>query len=421
MLRQTLARACGVLCAILLYAPHAAAQEYYGVPIEDGGVAFLLDVSGSMNNQSEKMKAAAESIVRGLASAVEGTSFEQSKLGQALKRAAAGTSTTPQLPKMAAARRDLLHALGSLGEGTNFTIITFGERAVEWPGGVRAAGPSTRNLAGEYVASLTAGGGTPMAEALQLGFQSPNVRTLFVVSDGRPTSGEVLQLVQRLQDAREGRRMVINTVGIGRDQDTGLLCQLALDNEGVYVRDGTVACTFSPCAQDDGLVTFYPPSAVEKEPRVATICSAADHPDCTSKLVFDTMLSKARYQAPTRDETSVTNCLEVDDPAPITIVTHEDGLEATNYTRPGHPSHPGRITRIVKNEGDDVVVETTGAGKLRPHDFETVDEALAAEVYKILGLKKPEEGAEEELPLELLLKKESKDGRKDDLSPKRDQ
>lgn len=420
MLRQTFGRALGVLC-ILLCVPQGAAQEYYGVPIEDGGVAFLLDVSGSMENRSEQMKAAAESIVRGLANAVEGTSFEQSTLGQALKRAASGTSTTPQITKMGAARRDLLHALSSLGEGTSFTIITFGDRAVEWPGGVRAAGPSSRTLAGEYVASLTAAGGTPMAEALQLGFQSPGVRTLFVVSDGRPTSGEVLQLVQRLQEAREGRRMVINAVGIGRDQDGGLLCQLALDNEGVYVRDGTVACTFSPCAQDDGLVTFYPPSDIQKHPRVTTICSAADHPDCTPKLVFDTMLSQARYQAPTGDETAVTNCLELDDPAPITVVTHEDGLEATNYTRPGHPAHPGRITRIVKDRGKDVVVETTGAGKLRPHDLEAVDDALAAEVHKLLGLKKPEQDAAEEVPLELLLKKESKDGRKDDLMPKWEQ
>lgn len=412
MLRQTFAGVCGVLCVILLCAPRAAAQEYYGVPIEDGGVAFLLDVSGSMDNQSEKMKAAAESIVRGLAKVVEGTSVEQSKFGQALKRAAAGTSTTPQIPKMAAARRDLLHALGSLREGTSFTIITFGERAVEWPGGVRTAGPSSRTLAGEYVASLAAAGGTPMAEALQLGFQSPDVRTLFVVSDGRPTSGEVLQLVQRLQDVREGRRMVINTVGIGKDQDGGLLCQLALDNEGVYVRDGTVACTFSPCSEDDGLVTFYPPSDVQKEPRVATICSAADHPDCTPELVYGTMLSQARYQTPTRDATEVTNCRKLEDPAPITIVTHEDGLEATNYTRPGHPAHPGRITRIVKDRGDDVVVETTGAGKLRPYDLEAADDALAAEVHELLGLKKPEEAAEE-IPLELLLKKESKDGRKD--------
>jgi hypothetical protein len=53
------AGAFGVLCVILLFPQSVAAQEYYGVPIEDGGVAFLLDVSGSMENRGEKIKAVA--------------------------------------------------------------------------------------------------------------------------------------------------------------------------------------------------------------------------------------------------------------------------------------------------------------------------------------------------------------------------
>jgi hypothetical protein len=144
---------------------------------------------------------------------------EQSKIGQALIKRAARGATAPQTTKMGTARHELKDALDTLRDGTNFTIITFGEHATEWPGGVRAAGPAAKALAGEDVATVYAAGGTPMAEALQLGFQSPDVRTLFVVSDGRPTTGEVLQLVQQLQESREGRRMVINTIGIGSDQD----------------------------------------------------------------------------------------------------------------------------------------------------------------------------------------------------------
>lgn len=237
-----------------------------------------------------------------------------------------------------------------------------------------------------YVGRMSAAGGTPMAEALQLGFQVPNVRTLFVVSDGRPTTGEVLGLVKRLQESRQGRRTVINTVGIGLDQDSALLCQLALDNEGVYVRDREVACTFSPCSPNDGLVTFYPPEAIQT-PHVTRVCSSAEHPGCTPKLVYDTMVSEARLQIATRDRTKVTNCLEIDDPYPSTIVIHDDGLEATNYTRPGNPSHPGKTTRIVKQQGDDVVVETTGAGKLRPSDFEAVDLLLIEALHNKLAPK----------------------------------
>jgi hypothetical protein len=102
------------------------------------------------------------------------------------------------------------------------------------------------------------------------------------------------------------------------------------------------------------------------------------------------MVSEARLQIATRDRTKVTNCLELNDPYPAKIVIHDDGLEATNYTRPGHPAHPGKIMRIVKQQGDGVVVETTGAGKLRPGDFEAVDLLLIEAVAKKLAPKKPE-------------------------------
>jgi hypothetical protein len=402
MMRQTRARflsaagVYGVFCVILLFRPqNVSAQEYYNVPIEDGGVAFLLDASGSMENRSEKIKAVAESILRGVAAAFEGTSVEQSEFGKAIIDRAAKTKKAPQITKMATARRELIRALDTLRDDTNFfTIITFGEHATEWPGGVRAAGSPARALAREYLATVSAAGGTPMAEALQLGFQTPNVRTLFVVSDGRPTTGEVLQLVRQLQESREGRRMVINTIGIGSDQDGVLLCQLALDNEGVYVRDGEVACTFAPCSDGDGLVTFYPPSAIQKHPSVTPICSPGERPDCTPKLVYETMLSEARFQTRTGDRTKVTNCLNVDAPDPVTIVVNEDGLEATDYTRPGHPLHPGRVTRVVKQQGDHVVVETTGAGNLRRNDFDLVDQDLLTAVHGRLEPQTPEDAFE---------------------------
>jgi hypothetical protein len=283
----------------------------------------------------------------------------------------------------------LIHALDSLRDGTQFTIITFGERAAEWPGGVRAAGRSTRALAREYVSILSAAGSTPMAEALELGFASPNVRTLFVVSDGRPTTAPVLAFVSQLQQSREGRRMVINTVGIGRDQDGALLCQLALDNEGVYVRDGAIACTFSPCSEGDGVVTFYPPESKRKHPTVTRICSSAEHPDCTPERVYETMLSEARFQAPTRDRGAVTNCKQLERPHPVTIVVNPAGKEATTYTRPGHPFHPSKVTRIVKQQGDDVVVEITGAGKGGWEDYVAVNKDLVDAVRSELGVIEP--------------------------------
>jgi hypothetical protein len=135
-------------------------------------------------------------------------------------------------------------------------------------------------------------------------------------------------------------------------------------------------------------VTFYPPSSVQKHPNTTRICSSAEHPDCTPELVYETMLSQARFQTRTPNRTKVGNCQEVEAPDPVTIVIDGDGLEATNYTRPGHPLHPGKATRIVKQQGDDVVVETAGAGKLRREDFNPIDQDLIAAVR---GRLKPQE------------------------------
>jgi hypothetical protein len=124
------------------------------------------------------------------------------------------------------------------------------------------------------------------------------------------------------------------------------------------------------------VVTFYPPGSNRKRPTTKALCSSAQHPDCTPKLAYETMLSEARLQTQTRDRSEVTNCLELERPHPVTIVVNPAGLEATTYTRPGHPSHPSKVTRIVKPRGDDVVIETTGVGKGGWEGLDAVDKAL---------------------------------------------
>src|SRR5918912_576511 len=119
--------ACAVLCAVLPFLPQSgAAQEYYGVPIENGGVAFLLDVSGSMDNKGERIKAAAESILRDLTEAWRNRSLGQSGTGPSPRQRAGEAAA--QISKLGTARKELLHALDSLSNGTSFTIITFGQR-----------------------------------------------------------------------------------------------------------------------------------------------------------------------------------------------------------------------------------------------------------------------------------------------------
>ncbi|HEY0372864.1 MAG TPA: VWA domain-containing protein [Thermoanaerobaculia bacterium] len=372
-------RAIVLVCvAVLCTTVEAAAQEYYSIPIEDGGVAFLLDVSGSMKGRGENGAVAASAVDRA-AGMLGRTPIGRSRLGQAALNRARSETT-----KLGAARRALMRALGSLKDGTSFTVITFGKEAHEWPGGERPSGRAATLFAQTFVAALSADGDTPMAEALRIGFGTRNVRTLFVVSDGRPTTGEVRDLVRQLQQGRKGQRVIINTIGVGDDQDPQLLCELATENGGVYVRDGEIACAASPCPADPGLVTYYPPGPNRHDYANRTVvCSVTGHPGCTPELVYRTMLSEARFQAPTRDRGAVTNCQNLDlrisdwsskthcadkllrfgvGSDPVSIVVDRENRSATNYTRPGHRFHPGKISRTVKQEGDVVIVETVGTG-----------------------------------------------------------
>lgn len=123
------------LCALLL-APSGTghAQEYYGIPIPDGGAAFLLDISGSMENKDEAMGSVAGSAIDRLAQRARQSGVGRTKIGGILIDRAVSETT-----KMGAARRALMRALGSLRDGTRFTVITFGNVAQEWPGGIRVA------------------------------------------------------------------------------------------------------------------------------------------------------------------------------------------------------------------------------------------------------------------------------------------
>ncbi len=404
-----------VLVATLRTAP-AAAQEYYGVPVDDSGVAFLLDVSGSMEGKEEKVGGVSGSLVGRAIGNVRETAIGRSRVGRIVLDRAVSETT-----KMGSARRALMRALGSLRDGTSFTVITFGDEANEWPGGVRLSGKAATLFAQGWVGSLSAKGETPMAEALRHGFSARDVRTLFVVSDGRPTTGEVLGLVRQLQKSRGGSPMVINTVGIGADQDPELLCALATENGGVYVRDGTVACSYSPCPEDHGLVTYFPDGPRRHHYiHPSKICSTADNPKCTKKFVYDTMVSEARFQAPTRERGKLSNCQKLDlriydwmmltrpidvvlklwgkgGVDPVTVAIDPDSYSATNYTRPGHRFHPGKITRTVRESGGFVIVETEGVGtgdekllnqEAGPLIFGNVDEDLTEGVRNRLSAKK---------------------------------
>ena len=159
------------------------------------------------------------------------------RLGRKLGRRARSETT-----KLGSARRELIRALEGLPSEANFTIITFGSDVKEWLGGYRTVDGVARRAAQVFVADLSAGGGTPMNEALEKGYALSDVDALFLVSDGRPTDAAGQAIIDQLATLDQGRNIVVNTIGIGPDQDEELLCKLAQKPGGFYVNDGEVAC-----------------------------------------------------------------------------------------------------------------------------------------------------------------------------------
>jgi uncharacterized protein YegL len=373
-----------LICAIVLQT-HAQdvnrQSSYYGIPIAESGVVFLLDVSGSMENKDEGKGTSL--LRRGTEKATE--LLRRTPLGHTRAGGAVADRAISETTKLGAARRELFKALRTLSGLTEFTIITFGSEVKEWPGGLQKAQGGALASAESYALLLHAEGDTPMAEALDLAFAKPRIRTIFLVSDGRPTTGEVLAKVQQIQSQR-GEEVVINTVGIGSDQDSALLCSLAKANHGVYVSDGTVACTSNPCPESRDIMTYFrSTNPLYHHYKVSTEICQISVRGCTAQFVFDTMQSETRFGAPTTNRDPVRSCEEftlhirVGLADPITIALDPATMSWTNYTRRGHIFHPGQIIRTVRESGQSVVVETFGEGV---GDWPTVNKVFGPDIFK---------------------------------------
>lgn len=176
--------------------------SFFGLRIISDRVCFILDTSGSMSADSK---------------------------GE-------GTGTGPQT-RMGAAIRQLVEALEKFPVGESFNMIFFSNSASAWKKSLTKMSEPTRTKAIEAARDLRPDGGTAVYDALKLAFADKNVDTIFLLTDGEPTAGEILEpdRIRRQVGAwNETRLITINTVSVGRD--SVLLENLAADSGGTYKR-----------------------------------------------------------------------------------------------------------------------------------------------------------------------------------------
>lgn len=198
--------------------------SYYGLPLHPGRIGFVIDTSGSMSAAlTGKAKAYVEKA-RHLA-------------GQAIET------------RLDLARAELLHALATLPKETYVQLVYFSSDVFVWSrGGPKRLEESVRHDVARKLKGLDAGRSTNLHGGLVRAFEPmdgvpfrelyrDSLDTVFLLSDGNPSSGAIVDRAHLLTDIRERnrvRRIKIHTIGIG-DQLPDLLRRLAQDSGGRFV------------------------------------------------------------------------------------------------------------------------------------------------------------------------------------------
>jgi hypothetical protein len=157
--------------------------QFFGIRIVSQRAIFILDVSGSMSE-----------VLRSEYTGKQGT------------------------PRIDVAKAELLKCIDALEPESLFNIVVFSSDVDTWLDGVAQSSGGDRAQAKQFVAALGAGGGTNLYDSLRTAFADPDVDTIFVLSDGEPSVGEVTDpelIRERVAEWNQHRRIVIHTIGVG--------------------------------------------------------------------------------------------------------------------------------------------------------------------------------------------------------------
>ena len=190
---------------------------FFGVPVTGSSIAFLIDNSGSMDAKVEAPET--------------------------------GRRQRKPITRLEAAKEQLVLAVQSMPAESQYQVLTFANTAQRWtPQPVAADGRSVRSLT-ELLSRIGIDGGTNLHDGLQAAMQweeqkfgetsKAGIDELFVLSDGRPTSGPVQDtqaLLAMVREANKYARIRIHCVFTGEGDGADLLRQLAAENGGVFVQ-----------------------------------------------------------------------------------------------------------------------------------------------------------------------------------------
>jgi hypothetical protein len=201
--------------AAAVAAPEGAAQpkrpstEFYGIKTFSLRIALVLDVSGSMNEDS----------------------------------GAGG-------PRIQVAKAELLKAVLGLPEkDASFNVVLYSFGVRRWSKHMVEATAANKKKLSADLDQVEADGGTNIYEGILSALElagagamdvayKPSLDTIFFLSDGQPTLGPVTDPDEILAEVRKRNRLGkvrIHTVGIGKEHNADFMRRLAEENGGTYV------------------------------------------------------------------------------------------------------------------------------------------------------------------------------------------
>ncbi|MCA8942509.1 MAG: HEAT repeat domain-containing protein [Planctomycetes bacterium] len=211
--------------------------SFFGIPVRGSHVLFICDFSGSMEWPSADVD----------------------------------EESGKQISKMEVARRELKGAIHSMAADGHFGLVHFATDAEAWNKKLLEASAANKKKFDKFIDKARPLGGTNVWGGLKIGFDmkgnktegkveryDSNVDEIFILSDGAPSFGEIIdpeQILAAVRQANAHRRIRINTVFIEGPEDEQkmkdsrirypftmsgkeLMRRLAEQNGGIYIEPG---------------------------------------------------------------------------------------------------------------------------------------------------------------------------------------
>jgi len=227
-----------VLSTILLGAcAHyiGSSDNFYGISRGTPPHAFIIDISGSMGSgvgdtaRSNIMHNTINRVEKEAGNIRTGVGALDSIINGAKR--SIFESTRAETTKLAEALRQLIPFIKGLPDGSRFSITAFNSNYQRFGTGGISATQLTRAQAIDFVSAFDAKGGTELLPPLKE-ILNERPATIYLVSDGKPSESDYTIL--KMARIANANGIVINTIGVGDDQNQNLLRDIAQITGGVY-------------------------------------------------------------------------------------------------------------------------------------------------------------------------------------------